>query len=202
MGRGVALAGLLVLACACPARAGEALPDPGTPSREGLLGEILRLEGEIRNLQSQIDLIRNAIWPQASAVVTVPPGARQAIPFNAPAPQFGPSDWLPTWPPVVNPSPQARERTPAELGAERPPLEGPLDFPQFVPGRLVVRHGLGASEVTVNISVLNADGNVNLQVDPNRVVVRSSSPPDGTFTILNYTEFPLTVRWVGQRSPS
>ena len=200
-GRGAALAWLLVAGGAALAPAAEAPPSSVAPTREELLREIRRLEGEVSGLQSQIDLIRKAIAPQASAVVTVPAGMRQGIPFNAPDPRFGPSEWVPTWPPVVNPSPQARERTPAELGAEPPPPAGPLDFPQYVPGTLVLRHGLGPADVTVTVALLNPDGSVNLQVDPNRIVVRSPSPPDGTFTILNYPERPVTVRWVAQRPP-
>ena len=200
-GRAAALAWLLVAAAPALAPAAEAPPSSGAPTREELLREIRRLEGEVRGLQSQIDLIRNALAPQASGVVTVPAGARQGTPFNAPEPRFGPSDWIPTWPPARNPSPQARERAPAELGAEPPPPEGPLDFPQYVPGTLVVRHGLGASDVSVTVALLNPDGSVSLQVDPNRIVVRSPSSPDGTFSILNYTERPATVRWVAQRPP-
>ena len=199
MVRGAALAGLLAAAWAAPAVGAQAPPEPGSPTREELLREIRRLGDEVRDLQSQIDAIRGALPAQAAAVATVPAGARQGTPFNAPEPRFGPSEWVPMWPPVVNPSPQSRQRTPAELGAEPPPPDGPLDFAQFVPGSLVVRHGLGPSEVTVDIALLHADGSVNLQVDPNRIVVRASNPPDGTFTILNYTERPVTVRWTAQR---
>ncbi len=197
--RGAVLAGLLAAAGVAPAAGAEAPPEPRGATREELLREIRRLESEMRDLRSQIDAIRGAVPAQAAAVATVPAGVRQAAPFNAPAPEFGPSDWVPMWPPVINPSPQARQRTPVELGAEPPPPDGPLDFPQYVPGRLVVRHGLGPTEVTVNISLLNADGSVNLQVDPNRILVRASNPPDGTFTILNYTEWPVTFRWLAQR---
>lgn len=199
IGGGLALAGLLVAAWGAPALAAEAPPIPRAPTPEELLQEIRRLEAEVRSLQEQLDLIRASISPQATGLVTVPAGARQGAEFNAPDPRFGPSDWLPTWPPVRNPSPQARERTPPEMGAERPPPDAPFDFPQFVPGILVVQHGLGPSEVGVNIALVNADGNVDFQVDSNRIVVRSSSPPDGTFTILNYTERPVTLRWVAQR---
>lgn len=199
IGGGLALAGLLVAAWGAPALAAEAPPIPRGPTPEELLQEIRRLETEVRSLQEQLDLIRASISPHATGLVTVPAGARQGAEFNVPDPQFGPSDWLPTWPPVRNPSPQARDRTPTELGAERPPPDAPFDFPQFVPGTLVVQHGLGPSEVAVNIALLNADGNVDFQVDSNRIVVRSSSPPDGTFTILNYTERPVTLRWVAQR---
>lgn len=197
--RWAALAGLLVAASAAAAVGAEAPPEPGSPTREELLREIRRLGDEVRSLQSQMDAIRGALPSQAAAVTTVPAGARQGTPFNAPEPGFGPSEWVPTWPPVVNPSPQARQRTPGELGAEPPPPDGLLDFPQFVPGTLLVRHGLGPSVVTVDIALLNPDGSVNLQVDPNRIVVRASTPPDGTFTILNYTERPVTVRWMAQR---
>ncbi len=197
--RAAALAGLLIAGCGAPALAAERPPTGGAPTREELLREIRRLEGEVRDLQSQIDRVRGSLPGQASAVVTVPAGARQGIPFNTPAPQFGPSDWVPTWPPVRNPSPQARERLPTELGVAPPPPDEPFDFPRFVPGALTVRHGLGPSEVTVNVALLNADGSESLQVDPNRIVVRGSSPPDGTFTILNYLERPVTVRWVAQR---
>ncbi len=196
---GLALVALLAAACAPFAGAAEAPPSARPPTREEFLREIRRLEGEVRDLQSQIDLLRASPPTQASAVVTVPAGARQGTPFNAPAPEFGPSDWVPTWPPMVNPSPQARQRTPGELGADPPPPDAPFDFPQFVPGSLAVRHGLGPSEVTVNLALLNADGSENLQVNSNRIVVRSSRPPDGTFTILNYLERPVTVRWVAQR---
>ncbi|HEY7678458.1 MAG TPA: hypothetical protein VIG69_15405 [Candidatus Methylomirabilis sp.] len=195
----LALAALLAAACAPFAGAAEAPPSARPPTREEFLREIRRLEGEVRDLQSQMDLLRGALPGQASAVVTVPAGARQGNRFNAPAPEFGPSDWVPTWPPVVNPSPQSRQRTPVELGAEPPPPEAPFDFPQFVPGSLVVRHGLGPSEVTVSLALLNADGSENLQVNPNRIAVRGPKPPDGTFTILNYTEYAVTVRWVAQR---
>jgi hypothetical protein len=135
----------------------------------------------------------------ASAVVTVPPGARQSTPFNAPAPDFGPSEWVPTWPPVRNPSPQARERPPRELGALPPPVDGPLDYPQFVPGSLTVDHGFGPRQVIVTITLVNPDGSESLQVDSNRIVVVASSPPNGTFTISNFNERPVTVRWTAQR---
>lgn len=199
--RGVALAGLVAAMVSAPAPGAEVPPNAGAPGREELLGEIRRLDAQIRELRSLIDQLRNAIPPQASAVVTVPAGARQAAPFNLPAPSFGPSDWIPTWPPMRNPSPQARERTPTELGAEAPPLapSEPFDFPRFVPGKVVVEHGLGPSDVTVKLSVLNPDGSESLEVNPNRIAVRGSGPPDGTFTILNYTEYPVTVRWVAQR---
>lgn len=199
--RVAALAGLLAGALASATPGAEAPPGARSPTREELLQEIHRLEGEIRHLQSQIDQLRKAIPPGASAVVTIPAGARQGTPFNLPDPSFGPSDWVPTWPPVRNPSPQARERTPVELGAEAPPLPSnePFEFPRFVPGRVVVEHGLGPVDVTVNVALLNPDGTESLQANPNRIVVRGSSPPDGTFAILNYTEYPVTVRWVAQQ---
>ena len=198
--RSTGLVGFLLLAGAASAAAAEAPPPPRQPSREELQREIQRLEDTIRNFQGQLEQIRNAIPPQASGVVTVPGGARQGDPFNAPAPEFGPSEWIPSWPPVRNPSPQARERLPKELGAVPPPLDSPLDYPQFLPGRVVVEHGLGPREVVVSIALLNADGTENLQVDPNRVVVTASSPPNGTFTITNYYEPPVTVRWAARRS--
>ncbi len=198
--RWLGIAGSLLGAWAASAPAAEAPPPPGDPTREELLREIRRLDAELQRLQSQLDLLRGAVPPQASAVVTVPGGARQGTFFNQPAPSFGPSDWVPSWPPVRFPSPQARERTPAELGAAPPPLDSPLDFPQFVPGSRVVRHGLGPSEVTVDLEVLNPDGTASFQVDSNRVVVRGSYPPDGTFTLLNYIEQPLTIRWVARRT--
>jgi hypothetical protein len=55
--------------------------------------------------------------------------------------------------------------------------------------------------VTVTLVVVGADGTLNYQADSNRVVVRGSSPPDGTFTILNYIEQPLVVRWEARRAP-
>ncbi len=194
----VALAVLLV-APGATAGGAESPPGAGESTREDLLREIHRLEEEVRTLRSRLEAIRRALPAEAAAVVTVPAGARQGTPFDVQDPHFGPSDWVPTWPPVVNPSPQARQRNPAELGAEPPPTEGPLDFPRFIPGRLVVRHGLGPAPVTVDVALLNADGSVSLQVNSNRIVVRGSDPPDGTFTILNYTERPVTLRWVAQR---
>jgi hypothetical protein len=164
--------------------------------------EIRMLEAEIQRLQSQVDQLRANVPNQTSAVATVPAGARQGIPFARPDPSFGPSDWVPeSWGPIRYQSPQARPRTPRELGVPPPPLDSPLDFPQFVPGSLAVRHGLGPASVTVTLEVVSPDGAVNYQVDPNRVVVRGSSPPDGTFTILNYIEQPLIVRWVARRVP-
>jgi hypothetical protein len=201
--RGLGIAGFVLWAWAVPAPAAQTPLPPSDPTREELLREIRRLDGEIQRLQSQIDLLRRAALPQASAVITVPAGARQGTSFNQPAPSLGPSDWVPAWPPVRSPSasPQARERLPAELGAPPPPLDAPLDFPQFVPGTVRVRHGLGPNEVTVTLEMLNPDGSTNLQVDGNRLAARASYPPDGTFTILNYFEFPVTVRWVARRSP-
>lgn len=199
IGRKLGIAGFLLWAWAGPAGAAEVPLLPGDPTREELLRQIRRLDAEVQRLQSQIDMLRKVVPPQASAVATVPAGARQGTFFNQPDPTFGPSGWVPTWPPVRSPSPQARERLPRELGAPSPPLDAPLDYPQYVPGTLRVRHGLGPMDVTVTLEVLNPDGTTSLQVDPNRIVARASYPPDGTFTILNYFEFPITVRWVAQR---
>jgi hypothetical protein len=163
--------------------------------------DIRMLEAEIQRLQLQVDQLRANLPNQTSAVVTVPAGARQGIAFDRPDPTFGPSDWVPSWGPILYQSPQARLRTPQELGVPPPPLDSPLAFPQFVPGSLAVRHSLGPGDVTVTLVVVSADGTVNYQVDSNRVVVRGSSPPDGTFTILNYFEQPLVVRWVARRAP-
>ena len=195
---GVAMA--LFAACAGPATAAEAPPPPRGPGPEYLLQEIRRLEETIRGLQAHIEQLKHAT-ASASAVVTVPGGGRQSTSFNAPALDFGPSEWTPTWPPIRNPSPQARERLPRELGAAPPPVDGPLDYPQYVPGSLIVDHGLGPREVNVTIALMNPDGSVNEQVDSNRIVVVASSPPNGTFTISNFNEKPVTVRWTARRSP-
>ncbi len=196
--RCVGLAAALFAACAAAAE-GPA-PPPRGPSPEELLREIRQLEAAVRGLQSQIDQPRTDT-AAASAVVTVPGGARQSTSFNAPAPEFGPSDWAPSWPSVRNPSPQARERLPRELGAAPPPVDGPLDYPQFVPGSLTVEHGLGPREVNVTLALVGPDGSVNQQVDSNRIVAVASSPPNGTFTISNFNEKSVTVRWTAQRSP-
>jgi len=201
VGRALGIGGFLSVLWASQAPAAQPPQPPAVPVREELLREIRRLDAEIQRLQSQIDLLRRGALPQTSAVVTVPAGARQGTSFNQPAPSFGPSDWVPSWPPVRTPSPQARERPPVELGAPPPPLDAPLDYPQYLPGTLRVRHGLGPNEVTVALEMVNPDGSTNLQVDPNRLAARASYPSDGTFTILNYFEFPVTVRWVARRSP-
>ncbi|HYB71901.1 MAG TPA: hypothetical protein VED18_00910 [Candidatus Sulfotelmatobacter sp.] len=191
------VAGCLLAAWAAPAAAADAPPQAQEAAREEMLREIRRLEEEVQRLQSQIDLLRKGVLPQVSAVVTVPAGSRQGIPSDQTSPSFGPSEWLPEWGPNRHISPQVQYPSPQE---PPPPLDSPLDFPQFVPGRLLVRHGLGPNGVTVTLEVLSSDGRVNLQVDPNRLVLRTSDPPDGSFVILNYFELPITVRWVARRS--
>jgi hypothetical protein len=191
------IAGCLLAAWAAPAAAADVPPQGQDTAREELLREIRRLEEEVQRLQSQIDLLRKGVLPQASAVVTVPAGSRQGLPANQPAPSFGPSEWLPDWGPIRHVSPQVQYPPPQE---PPPPLDSPLDYPQFVPGRLLVQHGLGPNGVTVTLEVLNPDGSVNLQVDTNRLVLRASDPPDGSFVILNYFEQPITLRWVARRS--
>jgi hypothetical protein len=189
-------AGLLLGAWPTPALLAQ-----GPAGGQELPPEIRMLEAEIQRLQSQMDQLRASVPNQTSAVATVPGGARQGSSFDRPDPTFGPSDWVPSWGPIRYQSPQARPRTPQELGVPPPPPDSPLDFPQFIPGSLVVRHGLGPAPVMVTLEAVSSDGSVNYQVDPNRVVVRGSSPPDGTFTVLNYIEQPLIVRWVARRAP-
>ncbi len=194
-GQRLAVAGLLLWAWPTPAVLAQ---DPA--GGQELPPEIRMMEAEIQRLQSQVEQLRRGTTNQTSAVVTVPAGARQGSSWQA-DPSFGPSNWVPDWGPIRYQSPQARPRTPQELGVPPPPLDSPLDFAQFVPGSLVVRHGLGAADVTVTLEVVSPDGSLNYQVDPNRVVLRGSSPADGTFTILNYIEQPLIVRWVARRAP-
>ena len=189
-------AGLVLWAWPSPSLSAQA---PGAGQEPA--AEIRMLEAEIQRLQSQVDQLRANLPDQSSAVVTVPAGARQGTTFDRPDPGFGPSDWLPTWGSIFYQSPQARPRAAWALGEPPPPLDSPLAFPQFVPGSLSVRHGLGTAEVTVTLVVVGADGTVSYRVDSNRVVARGSSPPDGTFTILNYSEQPLVVRWVARRIP-
>ncbi len=187
-------AGLALLAWPAPT-----LPAQGPGGGQEQASEIRILEAEIQRLQSQLDELRANVPVQSSAVVTVPAGARQGTPFDLPDPNFGPSDWVPSWGTILYQPPQARPRTPRELGELPPPLDSALAFPEFVPGSLLVRHGLGPAEVTVTLVLVSADG--GYQLDSNRVVIRGSSPPDGTFTILNYNEHPLVVRWAARRVP-
>jgi hypothetical protein len=193
------MAGCLLAAGAAPVLAADAPPQGQDTAREEMAREIRRLDAELQRLQSQIDLLRKGSLPQASAVVTFPAGARQSTSSGQPDPSFGPSRWLPDWGPIRHISPQAQPRIPLEPGVP-PPLDSPMDYPQFVPGSLLVWHGLGPSEVTVTLEVLTPDGGVNFQVDSNRLAMRASDPPDGSFVILNYFEHPITLRWVARRA--
>jgi hypothetical protein len=196
IGAWLGVAGCLLVAGPAPATAADAPPQVQDTAQEEMLREIRRLQEELQQLQSQIDQLRKGVLSQASAVVTVPAGSRQNIPSNRPAPSFGPSDWLPDWGPIRHISPQVQYPPPQE---PPPPLDSPLDYPQFVPGRVQVRHGLGPNRVTVTLEVLGSDGSANLQVDSNRLVMRAGDPPDGSFVILNYYELPITLRWVARR---
>lgn len=87
------------------------------------------------------------------------------------------------------------------------PVGNPLGFARLQPGQAIVRHGLGAAEVTVHLAVVSAEGRVSYQVPAGALFASAPMPPDGTFTIFNATESPLAVRWWailhgGQQSPS
>jgi hypothetical protein len=75
------------------------------------------------------------------------------------------------------------------------PVSDPLGFARLQPGQTIVRHGLGAAEVTVHLAVLSAEGRVSYQVPAGALFAAAPTPPDGTFTIFNATESPLAVRW-------
>lgn len=76
------------------------------------------------------------------------------------------------------------------------PVANPLGFARLEPGQATVRHGLGAVEVTIYLSVVSPEGRVSYQVHAGGLFANAPSPPDGTFTIYNATEGPLAVRWL------
>jgi hypothetical protein len=75
------------------------------------------------------------------------------------------------------------------------PVAEPLGFARLQPGQTTVRHGLGAAEVTIQVAVLSAEGRVSYQVPAGALFASAPTPPDGTFTIFNATDNPLSVRW-------
>jgi len=75
------------------------------------------------------------------------------------------------------------------------PVAEPLGFARLQAGQTTVRHGLGAAEVTIHLAVLSAEGRLSYQVPAGGLFASAPTPPDGTFTIFNATESPLSVRW-------
>ena len=75
------------------------------------------------------------------------------------------------------------------------PVADPMGFARLQPGQTTVRHGLGAAEVTIHMAVLSAEGRLSYQVLSGTLFAAAPTPPDGTFTIFNATESPLSVRW-------
>lgn len=75
------------------------------------------------------------------------------------------------------------------------PIAEPLGFARLQPGQTTLRHGLGAAEVTIHLAVLSAEGRLSYQVPVGALFASAPTPPNGTFTIFNATESPLSVRW-------
>lgn len=93
-------------------------------------------------------------------------------------------------------------QVPPGQAAQPDTFANPLGFPHFAPGAAKVEHGLGRQQVSVTLGVLAPDGRVGFHVPTAETFAILPTPPDGTFTIYNYTTVPLTIRWWAIRRPS
>ena len=159
------LLALLALAGANRARAEEALPGDAPSPAPSTLA------GEIRALRERVEALERTLT-----------GLLEALPVVASG--------------VVAVPPSARQLA--------DPVGDPLGFDRLLPGQTTIRHGLGATEVTIQLAVVSAEsrssyqsaeGRLSYQVPAGALFASAPTPPDGTFTIFNATESPLSVRW-------